>query len=77
MSHLLRRELQLSGIDVIVVGPRAVETAIWTKPSITQLGVTEATDYAPMMSSSMTVCESSGIELLAGEGPGPTLGGDL
>ena len=31
MSHTLRRELQVYGIDVIIVGPGAVNTPIWDK----------------------------------------------
>ena len=49
MSHSLRRELQLYGIDVILVGPGPVKTAIWDKPSATELGIFAGTDYAPMM----------------------------
>ena len=49
MSHSLRQELQLYGIDVIVVGPGAVKTAIWDKPSATELGIFAGSDYAPMM----------------------------
>src|SRR4029077_1803743 len=49
MSHSLRRELQLYGIDVILVGPGPVKTAIWDKPSATELGTSEGSDYAPMM----------------------------
>lgn len=49
MSHSLRRELQLYGIDVIVVGPGAIRTAIWTKPSATELGIFAGSDYATMM----------------------------
>jgi NAD(P)-dependent dehydrogenase (short-subunit alcohol dehydrogenase family) len=49
MSHSLRRELQLYGIDVILVGPGPVKTAIWDKPSATELGIFAGTNYAPMM----------------------------
>jgi short-subunit dehydrogenase len=49
MSHSLRRELQLYGIDVILVAPGPVKTAIWDKPSATELGIFAESDYAPMM----------------------------
>jgi NAD(P)-dependent dehydrogenase (short-subunit alcohol dehydrogenase family) len=49
MSHSLRQELQLYGIDVIVVGPGAVKTAIWDKPSATELGIFAGSDYEPMI----------------------------
>jgi NAD(P)-dependent dehydrogenase (short-subunit alcohol dehydrogenase family) len=31
MSHSVRRDMQLSGIEVIVAGEEAIKTAIWTK----------------------------------------------
>jgi NAD(P)-dependent dehydrogenase (short-subunit alcohol dehydrogenase family) len=49
MSHSLRRELQLYGIDVILVCPGSVKTAIWEKPSATGLGIFAGSDYAPAM----------------------------
>ena len=49
MSHSLRRELQPYGIDVILVGPGPVKTAIWDKPSATELGIFAGSDYAPAM----------------------------
>lgn len=49
VSHSLRRELQVYGIDVIIVGPGAVKTPIWDKPSANELGIYEGTIYAPAM----------------------------
>ena len=49
MSESLRRELMLYGIDVVVVGPGAVETPIWDKIESTRLDRFDATDYGPIM----------------------------
>lgn len=49
LSHSLRRELQIYGIDVIIVGPGAVKTPIWDKPSANELGIYEGSIYAPAM----------------------------
>lgn len=45
MSDSLRRELQLYGIDVIVIEPGAVKTPIWDKPSATDLSPFFGSDY--------------------------------
>jgi len=46
ISHSLRRELQLYGIDVIVIAPGAVSTAIWDKKSAQDISKYLTTDYA-------------------------------
>ncbi|WP_420147802.1 SDR family NAD(P)-dependent oxidoreductase [Spirosoma sp.] len=45
MSHTLRRELALFGIDVIIIGPGAVKTPIWGKGI--DAGLYEKTAYYP------------------------------
>ncbi len=45
MSETLRRELMLYGIDVIVVGPGSVVTAMWDKGEAEDLSAYEKTDY--------------------------------
>lgn len=45
MSASLRRELQLYGIGVVIVGPGAIRTPIWDKPSATDLSPFYETDY--------------------------------
>ena len=49
MSHSLRRELVLYGIDVIIINPGSVATPIWDKAESTDATRYAATDYAPFL----------------------------
>jgi len=49
LASSLRVELQLFGIDVIIIGPGAIKTPIWEKPSANGLGIFEHSPFAPMM----------------------------
>ncbi|GAB4033921.1 SDR family NAD(P)-dependent oxidoreductase [Spirosoma gilvum] len=46
-SHCLRRELALFGIKVVIVGPGAVKTPIWSKG--TDMSAYQSTPYYPAM----------------------------
>jgi len=45
ISHSLRRELQIHGIDVIIIGPGAVNTPIWDQESAQDTSRYAATEY--------------------------------
>lgn len=47
LSHGLRRELMIYGIDVIIVAPGSVKTPIWDKAEQVDLQPYAETDYAP------------------------------
>jgi NAD(P)-dependent dehydrogenase (short-subunit alcohol dehydrogenase family) len=49
MSESLRRELMLYGIDVIVIGPGAVATAIWDKAEGGEYGPYRTTEYGTIL----------------------------
>jgi NAD(P)-dependent dehydrogenase (short-subunit alcohol dehydrogenase family) len=49
LSESLRRELQLFGVDVIVIGPGAVATAIWSKAEQVDTSAYEKSPYAPAL----------------------------
>lgn len=49
MSHSLRRELLIYGIDVIIVNPGSVATPIWDKAEKIDRSRYAGTDYEPML----------------------------
>ncbi|HHG83151.1 MAG TPA: SDR family oxidoreductase, partial [Bacteroidetes bacterium] len=49
IANSLRRELMLYGVDVVIIGPGAIKTPIWEKPSATDISHLEGTDYEPSM----------------------------
>ncbi len=49
MSHSLRRELMLFGIDVIIINPGSVVTPIWDKAERTDGARYSATEYWPAL----------------------------
>ncbi len=48
-SESLRRELMLFGIDVIMIGPGPVKTAIWDKAEALDIAQYSASPYRPML----------------------------
>jgi NAD(P)-dependent dehydrogenase (short-subunit alcohol dehydrogenase family) len=50
-SESLRRELMLFGIDVIVIGPGAVKTAIWDKAEEVDISRYDNSPYLPILQS--------------------------
>jgi NAD(P)-dependent dehydrogenase (short-subunit alcohol dehydrogenase family) len=49
MSHSLRRELMLFGIDVIIINPGSVVTPIWDKAESVDVSRYSASEYAPFL----------------------------
>ncbi len=63
LSSSLRRELMMFGIDVIVVGPGAIRTPLWTKSNLEQFA---QSPYAPVlgrMKSFMTKVGEDGLDV--------------
>ena len=50
MSHSLRRELMVFGIDVIIINPGSVVTPIWDKAEVADGSRYANTEYAPLLS---------------------------
>ncbi len=65
ISHSLRRELLIYGIDVIIVGPGAVKTPIWDKGI--RLEKYKDTDYWPILKGFGKAAKKGGEEGLSTE----------
>jgi NAD(P)-dependent dehydrogenase (short-subunit alcohol dehydrogenase family) len=49
MSHSLRRELMLYGIDVVIINPGPIDTPIWDKAEALDRSRYAGTDYEPFL----------------------------
>lgn len=62
LSHALRRELMLYGIDVIMIIAGAVATPIWSKMSKEEIARFEGTDFAAAGKTAHSVASGAGKE---------------
>jgi NAD(P)-dependent dehydrogenase (short-subunit alcohol dehydrogenase family) len=60
MSHSLRRELMIFGIDVILINPGSVATPIWDKAGATDTSRYADTEYAPLLTRFLAMALRSG-----------------
>jgi NAD(P)-dependent dehydrogenase (short-subunit alcohol dehydrogenase family) len=67
LSESLRRELQLFGVDVIVIGPGAVATPIWGKADEVDTSAYDGTAYAPALGRIRAYMMANGAKGLAPE----------
>jgi len=67
LSESLRRELMLFGIDVIIIGPGAVVTAIWDKAESADVGYLAGTPYEASTAQFTDYFIKSGRQGLAAE----------
>ncbi len=67
LSESLRRELMLYGIDVIIVGPGAVRTPIWSKAEEVDISAYKASPYYPALQRIRAVMMDMGKNGLAPE----------
>lgn len=69
-SESLRRELIVHGIDVIVIGPGAIKTPIWTKADEINVEAYKGTEYYDLMAQMRSAMQSYGGEGLPPEAVG-------
>ena len=60
MSHSLRRELMIFGIDVIIINPGSVVTPIWDKAEAADGSRYDNTEFAPLLSRFLTAALRGG-----------------
>ncbi len=72
-SETLRRELMLYGIDVIIVGPGSVNTAIWDKAEANDTSAFDGTDYGSSVRNFKQYLISEGRKGLGPEAVGKTV----
>ena len=70
MSHSLRRELMLYGIDVIMINPGSVVTPIWDKAEAIDASPYATTEYAPFLDRFVRAAWKSGRSGLPPEAVG-------
>jgi NAD(P)-dependent dehydrogenase (short-subunit alcohol dehydrogenase family) len=73
MSDCLRQELQLHGIDVIVIGPGAVITAIWDKAAAEDYSRFDGTGYGPAIAKFSAYFMAEGRKGLSAETLGESI----
>lgn len=67
VSESLRRELMLYGIDVIIIGPGPIKTAIWAKGAKADFSAYEGTPYLAPLKKLREIMQAGGMKGLPPE----------
>lgn len=67
VSEALRRELMLYGIDVIIIGPGPIRTAIWAKGAKADFSAYDGTPYLAPMQKLREIMQAGGMKGLPPE----------
>jgi NAD(P)-dependent dehydrogenase (short-subunit alcohol dehydrogenase family) len=73
MSESLRREMMIFGVDVIVIAPGSVASAIWAKANEADLGQFAESSYAPALARMKSYMVDIGAKGLPPERIGETV----